>query len=62
LDNGFQVTGESACVDPVNYRRDIGEQIAYQKAFDKCWMLFGFLLAERRFQRAAGQDIAYTQG
>jgi hypothetical protein len=52
LDNGFQVTGESACVDPANYRRDIGEQIAYNQAFNKCWMLFGFLLAEARFLRS----------
>lgn len=49
LDNGFTVTGESACVDPANYRASIGEQLAYDKAFGKCWELFGFLLAERRF-------------
>lgn len=52
LDNGFSVVGESACVDPANYREEIGQQIAYQKAFDKCWLLFGFLLAETRYQRS----------
>ena len=46
LQNGFQVTGESACVDPANYNREIGEKIAYENAFDKIWMLEGYLLQE----------------
>ena len=50
LDSGYSVRGESACVDPANYRQDIGEKIAYDNAFDKLWPLFGFLLAEKRFQ------------
>jgi hypothetical protein len=49
LDNGFSVRGESACVDPANYNREIGEKIAYDNAFQKLWPLFGFLLAEKRF-------------
>lgn len=53
LDNGFTVTGESACIDPVNYRQDIGEKIAYDGAFEKLWPLFGFLLAERRLIRSS---------
>jgi len=48
LDNRYSVTGESACVDPANYRQDIGERIAYDNAFAKLWPLFGFLLAEHR--------------
>jgi hypothetical protein len=52
LDNGFSVRGESACVDPTNFDRDIGERIAYDNAFDKFWPLFGFLLAEKRFTDA----------
>ncbi|MFV2058524.1 MAG: Gp49 family protein [Thiohalomonadales bacterium] len=46
LDNGFSVRGESACVDPSNYNKDIGEKIAFDNAFGKLWQLFGFLLAE----------------
>lgn len=53
LDNGYAVTGESACVDPANYRADIGQKIAYDMAFRKLWPLFGFLLTEVRHQRAA---------
>lgn len=50
LDNGFQVTGESACVDPKNYNKEMGEKIAHDNAFNKLWPLFGFLLTERRYQ------------
>jgi hypothetical protein len=48
IDNGFVVIGESACVSPENYQQVIGERIAYDKAFDKLWPLFGFLLAEQK--------------
>lgn len=50
LDNGYIVTGESACVDPANYKAEIGEKIAYDRAFNSLWPLFGFLLAEKRFR------------
>lgn len=52
LDNGFQVTGESACVDPANYNREVGEKLAYDNAFRKLWPFFGFLLAEKRHQNS----------
>lgn len=47
LDNGFTVTGESACADPANYNKEVGEKIAYENAFNKLWPLFGFLLKEK---------------
>lgn len=50
LDNGYFVTGESACVDPRNYDRNIGEELAYKHAFSKLWPLFGFLLAEEMYR------------
>lgn len=46
LDNGYSVRGESACVNPANYNKEIGEKIAHDNAYDKLWPLFGFLLAE----------------
>lgn len=49
LKNGFEVTGESACVDPANYNQDIGEQFAYDNAFDKIWMLEIYLLQEKLY-------------
>jgi hypothetical protein len=51
LDNRFCVTGESACVDPRNYDKDVGETIAYKNAFNKLWELFGFLLAEELYRQ-----------
>lgn len=50
LDNGYSVRGESACVSPANYNKEIGERIAYDNAFDKLWALFGFLLKEELFR------------
>lgn len=47
LDNGYSVRGESACVNPENYNKEIGERIAKDNAFNKLWPLFGFLLAEK---------------
>ncbi len=46
LENGFEVTGESACVDPANYNQEIGEKIAYENAFEKIWQIEGYLLQE----------------
>jgi hypothetical protein len=51
LDNGYSVRGESACVVPENFDKEIGETLAYREAFDKLWPLFGFLLAEKIFTR-----------
>lgn len=42
--SGFMFTGESACVDPNNFDKEIGEQIAYENAFEKMWMPYGFWL------------------
>jgi Phage protein (N4 Gp49/phage Sf6 gene 66) family len=53
LDNGYSVRGESACVDPANYNKEIGEKLAFDDAFRKLWPLFGFLLAEARHRRKA---------
>jgi hypothetical protein len=47
LDNGYSVRGESACVNPENYNQEIGEKIAYDRAFAQLWPLFGFMLAEK---------------
>lgn len=47
MKNGFQVTGESAVVDPKNYDRKIGMDIAFKNAFDKLWTVEGYLLQEK---------------
>ncbi len=50
LENGFTVTGESACASPENFDRIIGQKIAYENARDKIWMLEGYLLKEKLHQ------------
>ncbi|PKH81166.1 Gp49 family protein [Psychrobacter sp. 4Bb] len=42
---GYTVTGESACVDPANYNKELGEKYALEQAVDKLWPLEGYLLA-----------------
>ena len=46
LQNGFTVTGESACASPENFDKEIGETIAYDNARNKIWALEGYLLRE----------------
>ena len=46
LENGFTVTGESACASPENFNKEIGEKIARENARNKIWMLEGYLLKE----------------
>lgn len=52
LQNGFQVTGESAAASPENFDADIGAKIAYENARQKVWALEGYLLKEN-LHRAA---------
>ena len=50
LQNGFTVTGESACASPENYDKQIGEKIARENATEKIWVLEGYLLKQRLFE------------
>lgn len=45
--NKFTFTGESACVDPANYNKEIGEKIAYDNAFETMWKPYGFWLKQK---------------
>ena len=44
LQNGFHVTGESACASPANFDEEIGRQIARDNAKQKIWSLEGYRL------------------
>ena len=46
LQNGFTVTGESACASPANFDAAIGQKIARENARNKIWMLEGYLLKQ----------------
>jgi hypothetical protein len=50
MENGFNVTGESACADPANFNKQTGEMIAYDNAFEKLWQLEGYLLKQKMFE------------
>lgn len=47
LQNGFTVTGESACASPENFDAEIGRKIARANAINKVWPLMGYELKER---------------
>jgi len=47
LDNGFTVTGESACASPENFDAELGRKIARQNAMQKIWPLEGYLLRQK---------------
>lgn len=46
LENGFTVTGESACVSPENFDAGLGRQIARENAVQKIWPLMGYALKQ----------------
>jgi hypothetical protein len=47
LQNGFTVTGESACASPENFDAEIGRKIARANAVQKIWPLMGYALKEK---------------
>lgn len=47
LQNGFTVTGESACASPENFDAGLGRNIAKQHAVQKIWPLLGYTLRDR---------------
>ncbi len=47
LNNGFTVTGESACASPENFDAELGRKIARQNAVAKMWPLMGYALKEK---------------
>lgn len=52
LENGFQVTGESAAASPENFDADIGAKIAFENARQKIWQLEGYRLKQELFERS----------
>jgi hypothetical protein len=58
LENGFTVTGESACADPANFDAELGKKIAVENAYAKIWPLEGYLLKEKMFR----EGLAKAEG
>lgn len=50
LENGFTATGcPSISVSPENDNKEIGEQVAFDNAFQELWPLEGYLLKQKLF-------------
>lgn len=49
LRNGYTVTGESACADPDNFNKELGQKYAFEAAVSKIWQLEGYLLKQKLF-------------
>ena len=65
--SGFTLTGESACVDPNNFDRELGEKFAYEQAFEKMWMPYGFWLHKAlaefdNFETRTGKEEFLAEG
>ena len=56
LMNGFTVTGESACASTENYNEEIGNKVAFENAREKIWMLEGYLLKEKLYQKSLSKS------
>ena len=41
---GFRFVGESACIDPNNFDKKLGEEYAYNDAYSQIWKPYGFHL------------------
>ena len=54
--NGFTVLGQSACVNPADFNRELGESLAHDDAREKLWPLEGYLAAERRYQESIKEE------
>jgi hypothetical protein len=50
LQNGFTVTGESACASPENFNEELDQNIARINAKEKIRALEGYLLKEKLYQ------------
>lgn len=53
LQNGFNVTGESACA---NFNKEIGEKVAFDNARQKIWALLGYMLKEKLYSESMKQS------
>lgn len=57
LKNGFTIVGESACVSPENFDKEIGDKIAFENARDKIWAFEGYLLQERQNEARSNKYV-----
>lgn len=56
LPSEFIVTGESSCVDPAEYKKELGECFAKERAVQTLWMLEGYELSNKRMESKAREN------
>lgn len=52
LENNFEVTGESSCLTPENFNKEMGEKVSRNNAKQKIWQFEGYLLKQRDYERS----------
>lgn len=50
LENGFTITGQSACASPEKYNQVKGKAIAYENAIQQVWPLLGYELKQKLWE------------
>lgn len=56
LENGFNVLGQSACIDPNMFDAETGRRLARKDAFEKIWPLEAYLLVEAQYQEKQAEE------
>lgn len=56
LENGYVVSGQSACADPKEFDYEIGMKFSYEDAENKIWQLEGYLLKEKMYREELGDE------
>lgn len=46
MENGFYHVGKSACISPVAYKKDVGEEFSYEDALRQAWSYEAYLMKE----------------
>lgn len=61
LQNGFTVTGKSACASPENFDANIGRKVAFDDALNQIWPLEGYLLKQRLFDASCEHALLHGE-
>lgn len=48
--NGYTFQGEAGVIDPDNFNIEIGKKVAYENAFNKMWLVFGYQVQEKYYR------------
>jgi len=62
LPNGFNIVESSSCIDPENYRHDIGKNLCFRRIKDKMWELEGYLLQQEKYEAILEPKVKPIEG